>query len=130
MQTNHPTPELLSESVLAEIEARHKLASSGFQPYVEVDNSLADIPALCATVRALEAALRKANGIVLDAAEKNARLQLDNTALRDQLAELQRRNDTQAESIMEFQAGEKSLRAQLAQVEKELSDYKDKWGYL
>ena len=34
-------------------------------------------------------------------------------------AALQRRNDTQAESIMEFQAEEKSLRSRLAQVEKE-----------
>lgn len=47
--------EILDGSAVSEIEARHKVAASAFQPYKEVSDSLADIPDLCATVKHLRA---------------------------------------------------------------------------
>lgn len=53
------TTETLDDDAIAEIEARHSLAARAFQPYKEVSDSLSDIPALCATVRALRERLNE-----------------------------------------------------------------------
>lgn len=50
---------ILDDDAVAEIEARHQLAASAFQPYKEVSDSLSDIPALCQTVRVLRAEIAR-----------------------------------------------------------------------
>lgn len=128
------TTEILSDEALAEIEARADAATPG--PWVIVESALpddwgvteeklgterkglfrrkprhqsiaqmlweedapfvaharTDIPALCQTVR----------------------------ALRDQLQEEQRRNQTQADSIMDLEAENTTLREQLAEAQKQI----------
>lgn len=168
--TNHPTPELLSESVLAEIEARAEAATKepwGLAPgnFITADfgihdpgagliiaevpcqgqpndeNDLkfiacarTDIPALCATVRALRekhtrlaeasdewASLldrirlwsKCADGYPLDEHINNITTQ--NTALRDQLAQADETNRLAGLQIVE-------LESRLAQVEKERAE--------
>lgn len=195
MMTNHPTPVILDDEALAEIEARASAATDGpwqrggnywDQNTVTADagkyfiadchknpmsaefiaHARTDIPALCATVRALraerEAAMRVLNPSMPENGLEDAcrqrvqafiscddncdELEKQNTALREQLAEASKNLRIRRDLIRGWQqhiqrmatildcealdikveqaAGE--LQSQLAQVEKERDDYRER----
>lgn len=74
--TNPDAVKVLSDDALREIEARLKSWAAHEIPHTQYPASWSEVDALCATVRALESALRKANEIVEEAAFENGKLQL------------------------------------------------------
>lgn len=95
--TPSPTPELLSDEALKEIEARHLKADGIVDDHYSYEYAIAaslnDIPALCASLRAAwkqrdDALVRGAEDQDSDSAER-ALLAKENAALRDQLVQAQ-----------------------------------------
>lgn len=160
--TNHPTPVILDEAAMEEIEAREAKASSGpwlvtdgqhidqYAPHPEGNRLLSegsydsnyhmfgqddvefiahartDIPALCATVRALREQLAESDAIIKSYNDAEWKT---NTALREQLAgariELQVVNGDACKEEQDAGNGpcgicRTCLQSRLAQVKKDL----------
>lgn len=106
MSTNQPTPVILSDEALAEIEAQQVRASSLIDDDTEVTIAalISNVPALCATVRAAWAEID----------EKLVQI----AALREQLAAMER----QRNSLRGLRGQVVGLNTRLAQVEQERND--------
>lgn len=127
--TNQPTPVIIDEAALAEIEARECIAI-GWGRWVQLRPEERD--ALCQTVRALRVQVAQAEQAfelesavklsevghlnVLQIVKKMAALHEENTTLREQLAESSRRH---LADILSLQRERREALDRLAQVEQE-----------